>query len=201
MSDHPSSKQYGGQGLAPPPGSATALGLRVDGVPVAPDGPRRPATSSWPSDGPEAEDDRTQEARRLAEIDRQVGESVRLFRTLRGLTADRLAERVGVTMQQISKYESGVNRISAGVLYLIARELGVPVSAFFEDEVGRGGGLRALLLRRGASPGDVPAREAVQLAANFSRIKDAGMRRNVLSMMRLIAQMDGVPARGAADNG
>lgn len=134
-----------------------------------------------------------EEARRLAEIDRRVGESVRLSRTLRGMTADDLARRVGVTMQQVAKYESGVNRISAGMLYLIARELRVPVSTLFGTDSDSDHGLRTLLVRRGAAPSDSIQREAVQLAVAFSRIKDRGMRREVLSMLRLIAEMNAAP--------
>jgi transcriptional regulator with XRE-family HTH domain len=144
---------------------------------------------------------RDAEAERLAEIDRQVGEAVRLFRTLRRMTADSLAARVGVTMQQISKYESGTNRLSAGMLYLIARELRVPVSTFFEDGTELDGSLRALLTRRDAAPSEAVQREAVQLAANFARIASPGLRHHVAAMLRLIADREGTQPRDGADPG
>lgn len=66
-------------------------------------------------------------------LDRHVGRRVRLRRTLLGLTQQELGEQIGVTFQQIQKYERGTNRISASRLWEIARVLKVPVSFFFED--------------------------------------------------------------------
>jgi transcriptional regulator with XRE-family HTH domain len=151
-----------------------------------------PATPGSSSCSPDAE------GQRLAAIDRMVGESVRLWRTLRGMTAEDLARRVGVTMQQIAKYESGVNRVSAGMLYLIARELRVPVSTLFANDTETDQVLRRLLVRRGAAPNDGLQREAVQLAVAFSRIADRGMRKEVLSMIRLISEMHRAPAAGGS---
>lgn len=66
-------------------------------------------------------------------LDRHVGRRVRLRRTLLGLTQQELGEQIGVTFQQIQKYERGTNRISASRLWEIARVLKVPVAFFFED--------------------------------------------------------------------
>lgn len=66
-------------------------------------------------------------------LDRHVGRRVRLRRTLLGLTQQELGEQIGVTFQQIQKYERGTNRISASRLWEISRVLKVPVSFFFED--------------------------------------------------------------------
>lgn len=64
--------------------------------------------------------------------DRHVGSRIRLRRLTLGLTQQQLAERVGITFQQIQKYESGVNRLRAGRLYELAGEMGVRTGWFFE---------------------------------------------------------------------
>jgi transcriptional regulator with XRE-family HTH domain len=69
---------------------------------------------------------------RLSDIDRRVGERIRERRILLGLTQERLAARLAVSYQQLHKYESGENRLSAGRLYQLAVELNVPVSYFFD---------------------------------------------------------------------
>ena len=66
------------------------------------------------------------------EIDRYVGGRVRQLRNRRGMTQRQLAKAIGVTYQQLQKYESGVNRMGAGRLYRIAEALGVPLGYFFE---------------------------------------------------------------------
>jgi transcriptional regulator with XRE-family HTH domain len=69
---------------------------------------------------------------RPREADRHVGARVRERRIVLGLTQQRVGEAIGVTPQQAHKYEQGVNRITAGHLYLLARALGVGVGHFFE---------------------------------------------------------------------
>lgn len=65
-------------------------------------------------------------------IDLHVGQRLRQRRCVLGLTQQRLAEAVGIKFQQIQKYESGANRVSASRLWALAEALGVPVSHFFE---------------------------------------------------------------------
>jgi transcriptional regulator with XRE-family HTH domain len=65
-------------------------------------------------------------------IDLFVGSRIRERRTMLGLTQGQFGDMIGVTCQQILKYERGTNRVSAGRLYVIARELGVPLESFFE---------------------------------------------------------------------
>lgn len=69
---------------------------------------------------------------RFGDIDRHVGERIRERRVLLGLTQERLATRLAVSYQQLHKYESGENRLSAGRLYQIAVELNAPVAYFFD---------------------------------------------------------------------
>jgi transcriptional regulator with XRE-family HTH domain len=70
---------------------------------------------------------------RALDVDRYVSLRIRQRRIMLGLTQQQMAELIGVTYQQAHKYETGINRISAGRLYQIARALGVDISYFFED--------------------------------------------------------------------
>ena len=72
----------------------------------------------------------TKEQRR--EIDAHVGKKLRHIRNLRGLSQEKLAAQIGLTFQQLQKYENGTNRVSASVLYEFSNILQVPVSSFFE---------------------------------------------------------------------
>lgn len=76
--------------------------------------------------------------RLLSDIDRYVGKRIRLARTLAGLSLDELARQIGVSYQQVQKYENGTNRVGAGRLHQIATVLRRPLPYFFtfEDEEG-----------------------------------------------------------------
>jgi transcriptional regulator with XRE-family HTH domain len=65
-------------------------------------------------------------------IDAHVGAQVKLRRAVVGMSQTELADRLGITFQQVQKYEKGANRISASRIYLIAEILGVPLESFFE---------------------------------------------------------------------
>jgi transcriptional regulator with XRE-family HTH domain len=75
---------------------------------------------------------RRRTAGRTQDVDRHVGARVRERRIMLGFTQQQLADLIGVTYQQAHKYERGINRISAGRLYEVARVLTVPVNYFFE---------------------------------------------------------------------
>lgn len=78
-----------------------------------------------------------------ADIDRHVGERLRRRRRLMGLTQKELAERVGIRFQQIHKYETGINRMTASRLYELAQALGAPVEHFYEGINGNGAAANA----------------------------------------------------------
>src|ERR1700742_4143621 len=65
-------------------------------------------------------------------VDIQVGNRVRIRRMLIGMSQERLGDLLGLTFQQVQKYEKGVNRIGAGRLFEVSRILGVPVDFFYE---------------------------------------------------------------------
>ncbi len=73
-------------------------------------------------------------------IDLAVGDAVRTRRIIPGMSQTLLAESIGVTFQQLQKYETGANRVSASVLYRLSRVLSLPVMAFFTDVRGAGPG-------------------------------------------------------------
>lgn len=70
--------------------------------------------------------------RRIIDFDIEIGRRIRVQRTLRNATQTELAGAIGITFQQVQKYENGTNRVSAGKLFQIARFLKVPVTVFFD---------------------------------------------------------------------
>ena len=97
-------------------------------------------------------------------IDIHVGSRVRLRRMMLGMSQEKLGEHLGITFQQIQKYEKGTNRICASLLQNIARVLSVPVSFFFEDAPGgeapSTAAARNVLEVAGASIASFPARNS-----------------------------------------
>jgi transcriptional regulator with XRE-family HTH domain len=116
-------------------------------------------------------------------IDAHVGARLRYRRMTIGMSQEALGERLGVTFQQIQKYEKGLNRIGAGRLYQIARILGVPISFFFDDlpNGGDAGGEVASPMAFLSSP------EGLQLNLAFAQIPDAATRRKVVDLVRALA--------------
>jgi len=98
-------------------------------------------------------------------VDVAVGARIRLFRKLRGLSQQALAESAGVTFQQIQKYERGANRVSASMLARIASALRTPVSELF-GEAGNGGGAVDEVAAMLAQPGAI---ELLRAYANLPR--------------------------------
>jgi transcriptional regulator with XRE-family HTH domain len=114
-------------------------------------------------------------------VDKGVGRRVRLRRQIMGLTQVKLAEQVGVSFQQLQKYESGVNRIGASRLEQIARALGVPPAHFFGDTTE---GARLNLGPTLDRFMDLP--ESADLIAAFAAIEQRRVRRQVVNVVRAI---------------
>ena len=133
-------------------------------------------------------------------VDVHVGARVRLRRTLLGMSQEKLGQAIGLTFQQVQKYERGTNRIGASRLHELARVLDVPVAFFFEDMT-RGGaadaagvdgeakGLRGLSEAAEAFYGDEPImrRETLELVRAYLRIADPQLRRRVFELAKAIA--------------
>jgi transcriptional regulator with XRE-family HTH domain len=122
-------------------------------------------------------------------IDGQVGNRVRLRRMLIGMSQERLGELLGLTFQQVQKYEKGVNRIGAGRLFEVSRILGVPIDYFYEGVSGSaaGGGFS----ENEASPPVmefVSSGEGLQLSLAFMKIKDPKLRKRVLDLVKQMAE-------------
>ena len=113
---------------------------------------------------------------RISDIDRGVGQKIRERRTLLGMTQQQLADLIGVTYQQAHKYERGINRISAGRLFEIARVLNVGVDYFYQDLPGLGG--KGLEERQ---------RLCLDVARNFARIRNDRSREAISQLCRAVA--------------
>jgi transcriptional regulator with XRE-family HTH domain len=122
-------------------------------------------------------------------VDRHVGLHIRMRRKALGISQEKLAEQLGLTFQQVQKYERGANRVSASKLWEIARALQTHVAYFYEgledetDGVARG--------FMGASAQEfLLTPEGLELAATFPRVRRAGLRRKVLDLVRAISEME-----------
>jgi transcriptional regulator with XRE-family HTH domain len=120
-------------------------------------------------------------------VDEHVGERIRLRRTQLGLTQDQLAAALEISYQQIQKYETGANRVSAGRLYEIARKLDVEVSHFFEDL--NTAEVRAEPLEHGGRN-----RSAIELVRYFAEIDDPAVRAAIAALVKSIVQDGGEPS-------
>ncbi len=113
-------------------------------------------------------------------VDVHVGSRVRLRRTLLGMSQTDLAEVLGLTFQQVQKYEKGVNRISASRLYHLSLIFGVPVESFFEEIEEEGSA---------SSPDDVMlTRETMELVRAYYRIRDPEVREALHAMIKATAK-------------
>ncbi len=126
-------------------------------------------------------------------IDVHVGNRVRMRRMLIGMSQEKLGEKLGLTFQQIQKYEKGTNRISASRLYQISQILGVPVQFFFEDLPQQPGSDNEGLQEAGEEGTIMDflgSSEGLQLNRYFSRIQDASVRRSIVDLVRALARED-----------
>ena len=125
-------------------------------------------------------------------VDIYVGSRLRLRRTLKGMSQQRLAEAIGLTFQQIQKYERGVNRIGSSRLFELSEVLDVPPSFFFDGAAGEfdvketGGGFT----ERQQVPFEAKRfarREILELVRAYDRITDPEIRKRVFDMVKAVA--------------
>ena len=117
-------------------------------------------------------------------IDRHVGTRIRHKRMMLGISQEALGDALGVTFQQVQKYEKGMNRVGASRLQAIANFLEVPVSYFFDGSGGQS--------QRGSAGKDqvldlIATREGIRLNRAFAAIKDARVRAKIVSMIEALA--------------
>ena len=122
-------------------------------------------------------------------IDVQVGTRVRLRRMLIGMSQEKLGEMLGLTFQQVQKYEKGVNRIGAGRLFQVAHILGVPIDYFYEGVGAQLAGQEGFA-EESAPPvmEFVSSGEGLQLSLAFMKIKDAKVRKRVLDLVKSLGE-------------
>jgi transcriptional regulator with XRE-family HTH domain len=118
------------------------------------------------------------------ETDASVGEKIRTQRLLRGLSQTDLGKKVGITFQQIQKYEKGVNRVGAGRLHRIAKALGVPISFFFEGERGTSVEVEHI----NSSLRFLETAAAVRVVRAFAEIKGQKARRAIIALIEGVVQ-------------
>ncbi len=113
-------------------------------------------------------------------VDEHVGKRIRHRRWMIGMTQQQLAEKVGIKFQQIQKYETGMNRVSASRLWDISEALGVPVSFFFD-------GLDEADIRDADGQRDLMAdKEALELVRSYYAIPET-QRRRLFELARVLS--------------
>jgi transcriptional regulator with XRE-family HTH domain len=147
------------------------------------------------------EDDTNDEkgSRKPNPVDIHVGGRVRFRRMLLGMSQEKLGERLGLTFQQVQKYEKGINRIGASRLYDLSQVLGVPVQFFYDEAPAQyeqgmtSREVAAGFAETGASPGEsyitefLNTREGLELNKAFVRISEARARRAIVELVRSLA--------------
>jgi transcriptional regulator with XRE-family HTH domain len=135
-------------------------------------------------------------------IDVHVGHRLRLRRTLLGMSQERLGQLLGLTFQQVQKYERGVNRIGSSRLYELGRILHVPVSFFFDDMPAAAGAGTPASVAPGLAEDpvgfafdddrDLPLdkRETLELVRAYNRIPDAAIRKRLFELTNALANLD-----------
>src|SRR5436190_12308285 len=126
-------------------------------------------------------------------IDIHVGKRIKLRRTLLHISQEQLAGDIGVTFQQVQKYESGHNRVSASRLFDISRVLNCPIAYFFEDIGPETTGVRTTPAARSAEDmaeetADIDAdpmqrTETLELVRAYWRLHNPDLRKNVLELL------------------
>ena len=122
-------------------------------------------------------------------IDIHVGSRIRLRRTMLGMSQEKLGESLGITFQQIQKYEKGTNRVGASRLQNISSILNVPVSFFFEDAPGDNstpGGMAEAQSSHYVVD-FLSSSEGLQLNRAFVKIADPKVRRKIVDLVKALA--------------
>jgi transcriptional regulator with XRE-family HTH domain len=137
---------------------------------------------------------------RASPIDAHVGARVRLRRTLLGMSQEKLGDALGLTFQQVQKYERGVNRIGASRLFDLARVLDVPIGFFFDDLPPEMGGNVAVRSRPalygfaeaqdGLEDENMNKRETLELVRAYYRITDPAVRKRVFDLIKSLAPIE-----------
>ena len=126
-------------------------------------------------------------------VDVHVGSRVRMQRMLIGMSQEKLGEALGLTFQQVQKYEKGTNRIGASRLYEIGAVLGVPIEYFFEGLENGASQDQPGTARGGIDLGVLSSAEGIQLNSAFFAISDAKLRRRILDLIKVLGGIGDEP--------
>ncbi len=132
-------------------------------------------------------------------IDVHVGSRVRLRRTLLGMSQEKLGQALGLTFQQIQKYERGVNRIGSSRLYQLSQILDVPVSFFFDDMPAANASPASGLAETPQAPLErdpMVKRETLELVRAYYRIRDPNARKRIFELTKAVAAISDKVAAG-----
>ncbi len=134
----------------------------------------------------------TSQTRKPNPVDIHVGGRIRLRRMMNGLSQERLGEQLGLTFQQIQKYEKGANRVGASRLFQLSQVLEVPVSYFFDDLDSGSHGQHSAGFAESKSQDFVleflNSREGLELNRAFVKIQDPQVRRRVIDLIRSMTE-------------
>lgn len=136
-------------------------------------------------------------------VDIYVGRRLRLKRTILGMSQEAVGKQIGVTFQQIQKYERGINRMGASRLFDFAKALGVQVSYFFEgygDYAMDDGAVLALGEQEAAAfeHEKTNNRETLEVMRAFYRIKNPSVRKRIIDLIKAMASEDASDAKSTA---
>jgi transcriptional regulator with XRE-family HTH domain len=129
-------------------------------------------------------DRRNNASRRLDPLDVLVGKRIRTQRLVRKMSQSELGKQLGITFQQIQKYESGVNRVGAGRLQSIAKIFGMPVNVFFGEDNATQDASDAT---NEAMLNFLNTARAVKLVKDFARVKDPALQQAIVTLVEKIA--------------
>ena len=142
-------------------------------------------------------DDEDKGTRRPNPVDIHVGGRVRFRRMLLGMSQEKLGERLGLTFQQVQKYEKGINRIGASRLFDLSQVLGVPVQFFYDEAPGSyeqpTAGQPGFAERQSTESYIVEflnSRDGLELNKAFVRIREPKTRRAIVDLVRSLASED-----------
>lgn len=127
-------------------------------------------------------------------VDVHVGSRVRLRRTLLGMSQEKLGQALGLTFQQVQKYERGANRIGSSRLYQLSQILDVPISFFFDDMAMEAGSPAPGLAQPPSPPFEdqhLIKRETLELVRAYYRITDPGIRKRIFDLVKAVAAATG----------
>ncbi|MEM6781275.1 MAG: helix-turn-helix transcriptional regulator [Pseudomonadota bacterium] len=131
---------------------------------------------------------------RASSIDEYVGARLRQRRTLLGMSQEKLADAVGITFQQIQKYENGANRVSAGRLYEFSNILEVPVNFFYENMQSMNEKVGAMGMAESGQAGFetqedlVNRKETIDLIRTYYQIENEEQRKDLLKMIKTMVK-------------